>query len=134
MLKNRIFLLVIAGLAFFLLPAFPRAQTTTVNAEVKLSQTIDDACNLPAPTTFTYTKPSSSVALLDWSAVSGASAYHLKVYELATLSTASETNESGTSKLVANLQPNVAYRCELTAVCPNRETSTNIIIIDIIER
>ena len=116
-----------------LLPLSTGAQTTA-NTETKPIVKTDDACHLSAPASFTYTKPSTTSALLDWSAVAGASAYHLKVYELATLSTASETNETGTSKLVANLQPNATYRCELTSVCPNRETSTNIIIIDIIER
>ena len=134
MLKKRLYPLVVAGLAFFLLPAFGRAQTTAVNAEVKPPETVVDACNFPAPPTFTYTKPSSSVALLNWSAVAGASAYHLKVYELTTFSTASETIETGTSKLLTNLDPTKTYRCELSCICANREASANIIIIDIIER
>ncbi len=130
---RKFFLLVLAGLMIALLPLSTGAQTA-VNTETKPAVTTDDACNLSTPASFTYTKPSATSALLDWSAVAGASAYHLKVYELATLSTASETNESGTSKLITNLDPTKTYRCELSCICANREASASIIIIDVIER
>lgn len=130
------FLLTLASLVFLCAAANVSAQTATTEtvAVTAAPPATANTCALAAPANFSYSKPASTAALLEWSAVSGASAYHLKVYDAASFSVAYEGNETSTSKLVSSLQTAVRYRCELASVCPNKEASANIIIIDIIDR
>lgn len=119
----------------FLLLAFlwlhvPTQSGAAVTAPIVVNS--DDNCNLSAPGTFTANRTSGTSADLSWSAVSGASAYSLTVYEAVGGTTSGSPvgggRISGTSTTISYLESGKHYRCYLASVCSDGTSS--IIIID----
>lgn len=99
--------------------------TSTVPALTKMG-----SCNLTAPSTFTAVWRNSTTASLNWSSVSGATAYHLEVYD--TNGLVSSTTEYGTSKNVGGLNNAESYTCRLSSICGDNTTSEFIITADVV--
>lgn len=89
------------------------------------------ACTLSAPVSFDAKRTSSSTADLSWSAVSGASAYKLRIYIVGNLRLVSETTQKGLSKTINGLQSGVAYRFELASICSDQVVSRSTVVKDI---
>jgi hypothetical protein len=90
-----------------------------------------ESCQLPAPAEFTATSTGSTSIALNWSAVSGAEAYRLTVYDLSSMAIVISRVEHGTGASIYGLPSGVAYRCVLSSVCTSGTTSSFIITSDV---
>jgi hypothetical protein len=129
-LKSVVMLKTIAFFAFLCLTLPQRPILAPAFQNLNDTETV--TCILPASASFEGRRTSSTTASLDWSAVSGAAAYKLKVYVLGTSTLFSETTEGGLSKTLSGLQAGVSYRCELAAICSDQTVSGFIIVVDVI--
>jgi len=90
-------------------------------------------CALPAPSSLSAIRTGSTTASVEWSAVSGAVSYSLKVYDLNTLVLVSSTVEQGSSTTVSGLEPGKNYRAVLAAMCSGGSISEFVIVEDIVD-
>lgn len=90
------------------------------------------SCSLPAPTTFDGVRTSGTTASISWAAVTGASAYRLKVYNLNTSELVYDDTEYGTAKNLSGLDPGSTYRCMLASVCAGGAISEFVIVVDVL--
>lgn len=88
-------------------------------------------CTLPAPATLSADRTGSTTAYLEWSSVSGAESYSLKVYDLSTLVLVSSTVVGGTSTTVGGLDAEKSYRVVLASMCSAGSISEFVIVEEI---
>lgn len=102
------------------------------SSTVFLSQ---DPCSLAAPSSLGATVTSPSSATLNWSAVSGAYGYRVRVQPLPEGAPVADFVSFSLSAGISGLTSGATYRCLVSAVCSDNSESPgqgNSIVIDII--
>ena len=117
--------------AFFCV-LFLSSFTPITNPITLSTDTSFTSCNLPAPSTFQASRISGNAIALNWSPVSGASAYKLSVYEVTNdgYRFISQSEESGLGKVQGGLQGGKTYHFTLAAMCGANAASDFIITSD----
>lgn len=110
---------IIIALALFLSSLSTlQAAITSLNLPPKAIPSIKNVtCDLPAPANYEGVRLSPSAALLTWSAVNGAAAYRLIIYDNSNQTLISDTVEFGTAKGLTGLSSGIEYKCLLIPMC-----------------
>ena len=127
-MKNVLFILV----AFFAATMSTYSGTITPHAAYGNS---DDSCNLGAPSAFSASQPTEGITVLNWSEVSGAASYKIRVYELVGGSPGALVGSCQVSDPTTSLnylESGKIYRINLSAICTDNTESTNIVILDVL--
>lgn len=88
-------------------------------------------CTLPAPSSLSAVRTGSTTASVEWSAVTGAVSYSLKVYDQNTNALVSSTVVSGTGATVSGLESGRTYRVEMASMCSAGSISEFVIVDDV---
>ncbi len=114
--------------------------TPVLHAENKVpTTTVEDNCNLPAPTGLNVTNITAYTADATWNAVPGAIGYSVVAKNVATQQVYFSTTTTGTAVTITGLPPNTNIEVEVSPICPNGNIGatteaiiTTNIIIDVI--
>lgn len=122
-----------SALALTLLIALSAANRIETSAP-RTAPTIPSlTCTLPAPSSLSAFRTGGTTASVEWSAVTGAVSYSLKVYESNTNTLVSSTVEQGTTTTVSGLEAGKNYRAVLAAICSGGSISEFVIVEDIVD-
>lgn len=114
--------------------------TPLLHAENKIpTTTVEDNCNLPAPTGLTITDVTAFTADATWNAVPGAVGYSVVAKNLATQQVYFSTTTTGTSITATGLPANTNIKLEVSPICVSGNTGgtteaviTTDVIIDVL--
>lgn len=91
------------------------------------------SCALPAPASFIAIRTDSTIAWLEWSPVSGAVSYSLKVYDMGTNMLIFNIVQQGSNTTINGLEVGKNYRAILGAMCSEGSISEFVIVEDIFD-